>query len=378
VSTDIPFNRPPLAGTELDFLKRVLEDRRLEGQGHFTQECHERLQAMTGCRRALLTHSCTAALEMSALLCGLAPGDEVILPSYTFVSTASAVAMRGATPVFIDIHPDTLNMDADFIEPAITAKTKAIFTVHYAAVASDPVRMRQIAADRGLMLVEDAAQGLGASYRGRHLGTFGSLGTLSFHATKNVTSGEGGALLINDESLIERAEIVWEKGTNRKQFLRGQVDKYTWVDLGSSYLPSEVTAAFLLAQLDKVGEITRSRLAVWDRYHAALMDLEKAGLLRRPIVPDGCVHNGHIYYVLLPAAEKRDAALRALVAAGIKAQFHYVPLHLSPAGKAYGRAHGALPVTCDLAARMLRLPLWYGIGDQADTVVATLRRTLGA
>ena len=378
MSADIPFNRPPLAGTELEFLKQVLADRRLEGHGRFTRECHERLQAMTGCRRALLTHSCTSALEMSALLCQVGPGDEVILPSYTFVSTASAVALRGATPVFVDIRPDTLNLDATLIAPAITAKTKAIFTVHYAGIASDPPAMQQVAAAHGLRLVEDAAQCLGASYRGRPLGSFGDLATLSFHATKNVTSGEGGALLINNESLIERAEIIWEKGTNRKQFVRGQVDKYTWVDLGSSYLPSEITAALLLAQLGKIEEITRDRLAIWHRYNDALGDLETAGLLRRPVVPEGCSHNGHIYYVLLPTAEKRDAALRALVSAGVKAQFHYIPLHLSPAGQTYGRAHGALPVTCDLAARLLRLPLWYGMDAEVDSVIATLRRALGA
>lgn len=373
----MPFNRPPLAGTELDFLKQVLEDRRLEGHGRFTQECHEILQSMTGCRRVLLTHSCTSALEMSALLCQVGPGDEVIMPSYTFVATATAVALRGAIPVFVDIRADTLNLDADLILPAITGKTKAIFTVHYAGIASDISAMQRIAAAQGLILVEDAAQCLGASYRGRHLGTFGNLAALSFHATKNITSGEGGALMINDEALIDRAEIIWEKGTNRKQFVRGQVDKYTWVDLGSSYLPSEITAALLLAQLGKLNEITQARLAIWNRYHAELADLETAGLLRRPIVPEGCIHNGHIYYVLLPTAEKRDAALRAMVRDGIKAQFHYLPLHLSPAGQIYGRAHGDLPVTCDLAARMLRLPLWYGMGDEVDAVIGTLRRTIG-
>jgi dTDP-4-amino-4,6-dideoxygalactose transaminase len=378
VTTQVPFNRPPLAGTELDFLKQVLEDRRLEGHGRFTLACHERLEAMTGCRKVLLTHSCTSALEMSALLCGLGPGDEVILPSYTFVATATSVALRGAIPVFVDIRSDTLNLDADLIVPAITDKTKAIFTVHYAGIASDPVTMQKIAAAHGLKLVEDAAQCLEARYQGRHLGTFGDLAAISFHATKNITSGEGGALLINNESLIERAEIAWEKGTNRKQFLRGQVDKYTWVDLGSSYLPSEVSAALLLAQLNKLDQITASRIAIWNRYHAELADLETAGVLRRPIVPEGCIHNGHIYYVLLPTAEKRDAAMRALVAEGIKAQFHYVPLHLSPAGRKYGRAHGELPVTCDLAARLLRLPLWYGMEGEVDAVIGTLRRTLGA
>jgi dTDP-4-amino-4,6-dideoxygalactose transaminase len=378
LSTDIPFNRPPLAGTELEFLKQVIEDRRLEGHGRFTQECHERLRSMTGCRRVLLTHSCTGALEMSALLCRVGPGDEVILPSYTFVSTASAIALRGATPVFVDIRSDTLNLDPDLTAAAVTDRTKAIFTVHYAGVASDVTALQRVASAHGLLLVEDAAQCLGASYRGRPLGSFGNLAALSFHATKNITSGEGGALLINDDALIERAEIIWEKGTNRKQFVRGQVDKYTWVDLGSSYLPSEITAALLLAQLNKLEPITQSRLSVWNRYHHELADLETAGLLRRPIVPDGCAHNGHIYYVILPTAEKRDAALRAMVREGIRAQFHYVPLHLSPAGQTYGRPHGDLPITCDMAARLLRLPLWYGIGDLADTVIATLRRTLNA
>ena len=374
----IPFNRPPIVGSELDYLRQAIDECYLQSSGSFTRSCQEALEQMIGCRRALLTHSCTAALEMSALLCGLAPGDEVVMPSFTFVTTASAVALRGAIPVFVDIRPDTLNLDETLVEDAITSRTKAIFGVHYAGVGCEPAKLRAIADAHGLMLVEDAAQGLCASFDGQPLGSFGHLAAVSFHATKNVVAGEGGTLLVNDPDLIERAEIVLEKGTNRRQFQRGQVDKYTWVELGSSYAASELTAAFLFAQLEAAEAVTTQRLAVWNAYHEGLAGLEASGYLRRPVIPEGCAHNGHIYYVILPSSTTRDAALRAFRGAGVDSQFHYVPLHSSPAGRTYGRPQGELTVTSDLAGRLLRLPIWHGMGDEIDFVVGTLRTILGA
>ena len=374
----IPFNRPPIVGNELDYLRQAIDECHLQSSGSFTRSCQEALEQMTGCRRALLTHSCTAALEMSALLCGVAPGDEVIMPSFTFVTTASAVALRGATPVFVDIRPDTLNLDETLVEDAITPRTKAIFAVHYAGVGCEPAKLRSIADAHGLMLVEDAAQGLCASFDGQPLGSFGHLAAVSFHATKNVVAGEGGTLLVNDPDLIERAEVVLEKGTNRRQFQRGQVDKYTWVELGSSYAASELTAAFLFAQLEAAAAVTTQRLAVWNAYHEGLAGLEASGYLRRPVIPEGCAHNGHIYYVVLPSSTTRDDALRAFRRAGVDSQFHYVPLHSSPAGRTYGRPQGELTVTSDLAGRLLRLPIWHGMGDEIVFVVETLRTILGA
>ncbi len=374
----VPFNRPPVVGKELDYLRQVLEERYLQSGGSFTRACRAALEGMTGCGRALLTHSCTAALEMSALLCRLAPGDEVIMPSFTFVSTASAVALRGATPVFVDIRPDTLNLDETLVEGAITAKTKAIFAVHYAGVGCEPAKLRAIADARGLLLVEDAAQGLSASFEGRPLGSFGHLAAISFHATKNVVAGEAGALLINDPELVERAEIILEKGTNRRQFQRRQIDKYTWVGLGSSYAAGELVAAFLRAQLECAETVTKERLELWNTYHEALAAQEAAERLRRPVIPEGCAHNGHIYYVILPTAEARDDALRGFLEAGVEAQFHYVPLHSSPAGRALGRPQGDLAVTADLAARLLRLPLWFGMGDETAKVLEALETVLGS
>lgn len=372
----VPFNRPPLIGKELDYLREALEERCLQGGGTFTRACQTILEAMTGCSRALLTHSCTAALEISALLCRLGPGDEVIMPSYTFVSTANAVALRGATPVFVDIRPDTLNLDDGLVEGAITERTKAIFAVHYAGVGCAPARLRDLADERNLILVEDAAQGLCAAYDGRPLGSFGQLAAISFHATKNIVSGEGGALLVNAPELVERAEVILEKGTNRGRFLRGQADKYTWIDLGSSYQASELTAAFLKAQLEQAQTVTDGRLAVWNRYHEGLADLEEAGLLRRPVVPEGCAHNAHLYYVILPSRRERDAVLSGLKTSGVEAQFHYIPLHTSPAGRAFGRPHGELAVATDMAARLVRLPLWYGMTEEVERVLATLRMCL--
>ena len=369
----IPFNRPHMTGRELEYIARAHRNSMLAGDGPFTAACSDWLQQRTGARRALLTHSCTAALDMAAILAGIAPGDEVILPSYTFVSTANAFVLRGGVPVFVDIRADTLNLDESLVEAAITPRTRAIVAVHYAGVACEMDALLAIAARHGLLVIEDAAQGLMASYRGRALGTLGALGTVSFHETKNVISGEGGALLVNDERLIERAEIVREKGTDRSRYFRGEVDKYTWVDIGSSFLPGEIIAAFLLAQMEDADAITARRRALWDAYHARLAPLERAGRLRRPIVPDHCVHNAHLYYVLLPSLEQRTRLIERLKALDILSVFHYVPLHSSPAGRRFGRAHGSMRHTDDLSSRLLRLPLWVGLDASiADTIAAEI------
>ncbi len=365
-SRAIPFNRPHLTGRELEYIRDVLEDRHLAGDGTFTRRCHALLKERTGAAQALLTHSCTAALEMAALLADLQPGDEVIMPSFTFVSTANAFVLRGAVPVFVDIREDTLNIDENLIEPAITDRTKAIAVVHYAGVACAMDEIMAIAAKHNLLVIEDAAQGVGATYKARALGTIGALGTFSFHETKNVVSGEGGALLVNDPALVARAEIIREKGTDRSRFLRGEVDKYTWQDIGSSYLPSELTAAFLFGQLESADEINAGRLAVWNRYHAMFLEAEKIGNLRRPRIPPECTHNAHMYYVLLPDPDSRTVALERSQKAGIGNVFHYVPLHSAPAGRRYCRVHGELPLTEQLSSRLVRLPMWYGLteGDQ--------------
>jgi dTDP-4-amino-4,6-dideoxygalactose transaminase len=365
----IPFNRPYMTGRELEYIAEAHAKGHLSGDGLFTKRCHAWLEQTTGTRRALLTHSCTAALEMSALLLDLEHGDEVIMPSITFVSTANAFVLRGAVPVFVDIRPDTLNLDEALIEAAITPRTRAICVVHYAGVACEMDPILDIAARHGLAVVEDAAQGVLSSYKGRPLGSIGALGALSFHETKNVISGEGGALLVNDPALVERAEIIREKGTNRSKFFRGQVDKYTWVDVGSSYLPSEILAAFLSAQLDEADAISQRRIDLWNRYHAWAAKHEAAGRLRRPVVPDHCVHNAHMYYLLLRDLEDRTAFIARLKQAGVGAVFHYVPLHSSPAGMRYGRAAGALPVTDSTTDRLVRMPLWVGLEDRLDHVL---------
>jgi dTDP-4-amino-4,6-dideoxygalactose transaminase len=375
----VPFNRPYVTGSELEYIQEAIANAHLAGNGPFTRRCADRLREQLGCAAVLLTHSCTAALEMSALLAEVGPGDEVILPSFTFTTTATAFVMRGATPVFVDILPETLNIDPELAARAVTERTRAIVAVHYAGVGCEMDALREITEQHGLMLIEDAAQGVGSTWEGRPLGTIGALGTFSFHETKNVMSGEGGALLINDPVMIERAEILQEKGTNRRAFHRGQVDKYSWVDLGSSFLPSELTAAFLWAQLEEAESITQRRLRIWERYHEALAPLERAGRLRRPIVPAHVHHNAHMYYVLLGDGPARDAALKALDAIGINAVFHYVPLHSSPAGRRFGRADGPLPVTDELSAQLLRLPLWVEMtDDDIDYVVGGLRRTVDA
>ena len=347
----------------------------MAGDGSFTKQCQGWLEQRTGCRKALLTHSCTAALEMAAILADIQPGDEVIMPSYTFVSTANAFVLRGAAPVFVDIRPDTLNLDERLIESAITPSTRAIVPAHYAGVGCDMEAIMAIAERHGLLVIEDAAQGI-TTNGGRPLGAIGHLGTLSFHETKNIISGEGGALLINDPALAERAEIIREKGTNRSQFFRGQVDKYTWVDIGSSYLPGEIIAAFLWAQMEEADAITARCLALWERYHAAFEPLERTGRVRRPVIPDGCGHNAHLYYLLLRDLAERTAFIQAMKAEYIHCVFHYVPLHSAPAGQRVGRAVDGLPVTTDLADRLVRLPLWLGLEETQERVIKAARQVL--
>lgn len=360
---NIPFNRPYMTGKELWYIAQAHAYGHLAGDGGFTKRCNAWLEARTGTHKALLTHSCTAALEIAAILADIQPGDEVIMPSYTFVSTANAFVLRGAVPVFVDIRPDTLNIDETLIEAAITEKTKVIVPVHYAGVGCEMDAIMDIARRHNLLVIEDAAQGIMASYKGRALGSIGHMGTLSFHETKNIISGEGGALLINDPRLAERAEIIREKGTNRSQFFRGQVDKYTWVDLGSSFLPSELVAAFLWAQMEEADNITKCRLDLWEEYHRHLTPLEDAGILRRPIIPQACLHNAHMYYVLLPSLENRTSLINALAQNDIQSVFHYVPLHSAPAGLAHGRVSGGIFVTNETADRLLRLPMWIGMKE---------------
>ena len=378
MSTDkIFFNRPHMTGKELYYIAEAKFGNMLAGDGTFTKRCHQWLEAHTGCAKALLTHSCTAALEMTALMLDIQPGDEVIMPSYTFVSTANAFVLRGAVPVFVDIRADTLNLDERLVEAAITPRTKAIVPVHYAGVACEMDSIMAIARKHGLHVVEDAAQGVMSTYKGKALGSIGDLGAFSFHETKNVISGEGGALLVNTPEQVLRAEIIREKGTDRSRFFRGEVDKYTWQEVGSSFLPGELIAAFLWAQLEEAQAITDNRLATWDAYHASLASLERQGLLRRPIVPQGCQHNAHMYYVLLAPGIDRQAVLSALKQHEIYAVFHYVPLHSSPAGERYGRTHGAMEVTDYSAERLLRLPLWWGMPqDTQQRVVEILSDTL--
>jgi dTDP-4-amino-4,6-dideoxygalactose transaminase len=374
MSPRIPFNRPPITGRELSLLQEAVARRELSGDGYFTKQSEAWLADRLRAKRALLTHSCTAALEMAAILADLAPGDEVIMPSFTFVSTANAVALRRAVPVFVDIRSDTLNIDECAAQAAVTRRTKAVFVVHYAGVCAEMDAFRDIAAAHGLLLVEDAAQALLSTYRGKPAGTLGDAACFSFHASKNVVSGEGGAFITDRADLAERAEIIREKGTNRARFLQGQVDKYSWVDIGSSYLPSELVAAFLCAQLERAEVITAERRALWDAYHTAFADLEARDVgVRRPIVPAHCKHNGHLYYLLLPDRRSRDSLIAALRAKGIEAPFHYVPLHSSEAGRRLGRNAGALPVTDDLSERLIRLPLWIGMTDEPERVVACVR-----
>lgn len=375
--SNIPFNKPYMTGRELDCIAKAHANRHLSSNGSFTKNCQTWLENNMGVKKALLTHSCTAALEMASILADIRNGDEVIMPSFTFVSTANAFVMRGAVPVFVDIRPDTLNMDEKLIEAAITPRTKVIVPVHYAGVACEMDAIMEIAQKHKLLVIEDAAHAIMSSYKGRSLGTIGHLGAYSFHDTKNIMAGEGGALLVNDQGFIERAEIIREKGTNRSQFFRGQVDKYSWVDIGSSYSPGEIIAAFLWAQMQEAGNITSMRLGIWQKYHDLLFSLETAGKLRRPIVPKDCQHNAHMYYVLLSHGIDRQKILDELGNNEIGAVFHYVPLHSSLAGQRYGRTYGEMAITDSVSERLIRLPLWIGLTEsQQESVIETLARAL--
>jgi dTDP-4-amino-4,6-dideoxygalactose transaminase len=373
----VSFSVPRAVGRESDYVAEVIASSHWGGGGKFTALCAQTLMSTLDVSQALITHSCTAALEMAAILAGLKPGDEVIMPSFTFVSTANAVVLRGATPVFVDIRTDTLNIDETLIEAAITERTRAIIVVHYAGVCCEMDAIAAIAQRHGLLVIEDAAHAYLANYRGRPAGGLGDMGAISFHETKNITSGEGGAFTTRHADLARRAEIVREKGTDRSQFLRGEVARYSWVDVGSSYAAAEIVCAVLYAQLEMAQSVTARRIALWNIYHDRLAPAENAGRVRRPIVPDGCLHNGHIYYLLLNSTQEREAVIGGLRAEGITAPFHYVPLHAAPAGRVWGRASGNLGVTTDSAARLVRLPLHGGLieGDVervAEAVTAAL------
>jgi len=369
MSDHIPFNRPFIAGKELSYIAQAVSRGELTGDGYFTQRCCRLLENRLGLRKVLLTPSCTAALEMSAMLCGIEPGDEVIMPSYTSVSTANAFLRMGARPAFVDIAPDTLNIDAGLIEAAVTERTKAIVPVHYGGVGCDMDRILAIAKKYGVRVVEDAAQGINAFYRDQALGSMGDLGAYSFHETKNLISGEGGALCINDPELIERAEIIRDKGTDRGRFLRGEVDKYSWVDVGSSYDPSEICSAFLLAQLELMDEISSTRRRLFESYTRGLRPFAADGLIRIPQVPPECESSHHVFYIILPNGDARDALIAHLSSYGIAAVFHFVPLHTSPMGLTLGYQEGNLPVTEDLSRRLVRLPLFHGITPEEQARV---------
>lgn len=377
MTNKIQFNQPFMTGKELYYIAEAKFGNMLSGDGTFTKRCHNWLEYKSGCNKALLTHSCTAALEMAALLLKIEPGDEIIMPSYTFVSTANAFVLRGGVPVFVDIREDTLNLDERLIEEAVTPRTRAIVPVHYAGVGCDMDTIIDIAKRHDLKVVEDAAQGVMASYKGKPLGSIGDLGTYSFHETKNIISGEGGALLVNNPDYVARAEIIREKGTDRSSFFRGAIDKYTWQDLGSSFLPGELIAAFLFAQLEEAEKITNQRLMIWKNYHDLLEPLEKAEKLRRPIIPQECQHNAHMYYVLLDSTFDRQSILDELRNNNIFSVFHYVPLHSSPGGQRYGRTHNNLEVTIKKSERLIRLPLWVGLSpEQQIKVVDILKKAL--
>lgn len=373
----IPFNLPQMTGKELQYIEEAHANGMLAGDGPFTKYCQAWIENKTHSHKALLTHSCTSALEMAALLLDIKPGDEIIMPSYTFVSTANAFVLRGGIPVFIDIRGDTLNLNEQLIESAITAKTKAIVPVHYAGVACEMDTVMTIASQHKLKVVEDAAQGIMSTYKDRALGSIGDFGAYSFHETKNIISGEGGALLVNDPTMADSAEIIREKGTDRSRFFRGEVDKYTWQEAGSSFLPGELIAAFLLAQLNAADELTKKRQDRWEIYHQLLQPLEAKGILKRPTTPQECKHNGHMYYVILSSKFHRQKVIEEFRRNEIHALFHYVPLHTSPAGVKYGRAHGSLANTDRVANQIIRLPLWAGISkDQQTRVVEILQKLL--
>jgi TDP-4-keto-6-deoxy-D-glucose transaminase len=366
----IHFNLPPFTGKELEYIRQAVENKKICGDGEFTKKCSAWIESNTGTSKALLTTSCTHATEMAALLIGVQPGDEVIMPSYTFVSTANAFVLRGATIVFVDVRPDTMNIDEKLIEEAITPKTKAIVPVHYAGVACEMDAIMDIAKRHGLYVIEDAAQGVCASYKGKALGVIGDYGCFSFHETKNFSMGEGGALLIRDCENIERAEILREKGTNRSKFFRGQVDKYSWVDVGSSYLPSDINAAYLWAQLEMASEMDRDRLAIWQRYYDGLKPLADAGRIELPYIPDHCRHNAHMFYIKTKDLDERSALISYLRENEIQCVFHYVPLHSARGGERFGRFNGEDRYTTRESNRLMRLPMYYGLrGDDVDRVI---------
>ncbi len=370
----INFNVPPYVEKAADYIAECVKNQKICGDGSYTRKCNEWIEKKTGTAKCLLTTSCTHATEMAALLADIQPGDEVIMPAYTFVSTANAFVLRKATPVFVDIRPDTMNLDEKLIEDAVTEKTRAIVPVHYAGVACEMDTIMDVAARHGLTVIEDAAQGIMASYKGKALGTIGDFGCFSFHETKNYSMGEGGALLIRDGKYAEEAEIIREKGTNRSKFYRGQIDKYTWINFGSSYLPSDMNAAYLYAQLEIADEINRARLALWDRYYEGLKPLAEAGKLELPTVPAGCVHNAHMFYVKTADVEERAAFFAYLKENGIMSVGHYVPLHTSPAGQKFGRFHGEDRYTTRESERLARLPMYYGLtGEQVDYICDKVR-----
>lgn len=370
----INFNVPPFVDTAIDYIKECIANQKICGDGKYTKECNKWLEEKTGTKKALLTTSCTHATELAAILADIKPGDEVIMPAYTFVSTADAFVLRGATPVFVDIRPDTMNIDEKKIERAITDKTKAIVPVHYAGVACEMDTIMDIAKRHNLIVIEDAAQGIMSTYKGKALGTIGNFGALSFHETKNYSMGEGGALLIRDEKDIEDAEIIREKGTNRSKFFRGQIDKYTWVNQGSSYLPSDMNAAYLYSQLEVADEINEARIANWNRYYKGLEELKDAGKIELPVIPEGCVHNAHMFYIKAKDIEERSTLIEFLKSKGIMCVFHYIPLHTAPAGIKFGRFDGEDEYTTKESERLARLPMYYGLKpEEVDMICDTVK-----
>lgn len=370
----ISFNVPPYCGKEEEYVIQAIRNHKICGDGEFTKKCSKWIEEKTGTEKALLTTSCTHATEMAALLCEIKPGDEVIMPSYTFVSTADAFVLRGAKAVFVDIRPDTMNIDETKIEAAITKKTKAIVPVHYAGVACEMDTIMDIARRHNLLVIEDAAQGVMSTYKGKALGTIGDYGCYSFHETKNYSMGEGGALLIKNADMIENAEILREKGTNRSKFFRGQIDKYTWVNYGSSYLPSELNAAYLWAELEMADEINENRLKSWNRYYSGLKELADQGIIELPIVPEGCEHNAHMFYIKAKDLEERTRLIAFMKEHGIGCVFHYIPLHSAPAGRKFGRFHGEDRYTTKESERLMRLPMYYGLKEEdIEKVIGTIK-----
>ncbi len=371
-----PFNKPIMTGNELNYIKEAYNDGKFSGDGKFTERCHEWLEQNLNVKKVLLTHSCTAALEMTALLLELKPGDEVIMPSYTFVSTANAFVLRGAKPVFVDIDDKTLCLDETLVENAINKNTKAIVTVDYAGISSNYNILRDLASSHNLHLIEDAAQGILSTYENNYLGTIGDLGCFSFHETKNITCGEGGALLINDEELIDKAIYMREKGTNRSKFISGQVDKYTWIEKGSSFLPGEINAAFLLAQLEEAKVLTEKRKRIWEKYNKFFKDYEDKSIIRRPFIPKYNIHNAHMYYLLFESSEKRNFFIQECKKEKIHCVFHYIPLHSSPAGQKYGKVSGKMLNTDYISGSLVRLPLWVGLEDHLPDVFNALSKVM--